>query len=150
MSGDQIPSLPGRKRRQMSGVCPGGMFKLGFDWFMRGLCVFLIFLGQRNETFNKRRSHCVCPNCISGLNSGSGNIQQKSHSCHYPGCGKVGFGIKKIKFVKEGRSSFHHLNLLSELTENEKMGLLMFYLSVAIARGTMAFKTEGHMDRVKF
>lgn len=45
--------------------------------------------GQTNETFNKRRSHCVCPNCISGLNSGSGNVQQKSHSCHYPGCGKV-------------------------------------------------------------
>jgi len=45
--------------------------------------------GQRNEMFNKRRSHCVCPNCISGLNSGSGNMQQKSHSCHYPGCGKV-------------------------------------------------------------
>ena len=24
----------------MSGVCLGGMFKLGFDWFMRGLCFF--------------------------------------------------------------------------------------------------------------
>ena len=24
MSGDQIPALPGRKRRQMLGVCPGG------------------------------------------------------------------------------------------------------------------------------
>ncbi|KAL9980491.1 hypothetical protein ACROYT_G009091 [Oculina patagonica] len=44
---------------------------------------------QRNEPFNKRRSHCVCPNCISGLNSGTGNVQQRSHSCHYPGCGKV-------------------------------------------------------------
>ena len=24
MSGDQIPSLPGKKRRQIPGVCPGG------------------------------------------------------------------------------------------------------------------------------
>ena len=35
MSGNQIPSLPGRKRRQMPGVCPGGrMFKLRFDWYI--------------------------------------------------------------------------------------------------------------------
>ena len=37
----------------------------------------------------KRRSHCVCPNCLSGLNSVTENVQQRSHSCHYPGCGKV-------------------------------------------------------------
>ena len=36
MSGDQIPSLPGKKRRQMPGVCPeGGMLKLRFDWYIR-------------------------------------------------------------------------------------------------------------------
>ena len=28
------PSRPGRKRRQMPGVCPGGMFKLRFDWYI--------------------------------------------------------------------------------------------------------------------
>ena len=86
---------------------------------------FCILLGQTNETFNKRRSHCVCPNCVSGLNSGSGNVQQKSHSCHYPGCGKVGFSIKKYSYWKKGHRSFNHLNLLSEPTENKKMGLLM-------------------------
>ncbi|PFX20516.1 uncharacterized protein LOC111336803 [Stylophora pistillata] len=47
------------------------------------------FEGLRNEVVNKRRSHCVCPNCLNGLNSGTGNVQQRSHSCHYPGCGKV-------------------------------------------------------------
>ena len=45
----------------------------------------------------KRRSHCVCPNCLSGLNSGSGNVQQRSHSCHYPGCGKVYYTIKLLQ-----------------------------------------------------
>jgi len=45
--------------------------------------------GQRSDMSNKRRSHCVCPNCLSGLNSGTGNVQQRSHTCHYPGCGKV-------------------------------------------------------------
>ena len=38
MSGVQMPSLPGRKRRQMPGVCPKGrgryMFKLQFDWYI--------------------------------------------------------------------------------------------------------------------
>ena len=34
MSGDQFPSLPDRKRRQMPGVCPGGMLKLRFDWYI--------------------------------------------------------------------------------------------------------------------
>ena len=34
MSGDQIPSLPGKKKRQMPGVCPGGLLKLRFDWYM--------------------------------------------------------------------------------------------------------------------
>ena len=32
-----MPSLPGRKRHQMPGVCPGpgvGVFKLPFDWYM--------------------------------------------------------------------------------------------------------------------
>lgn len=58
-----------------------------------------IWTGQRNvkvegqvpvnEFPMKRRSHCVCPNCLSGLNSGTENVQQRSHSCHYPGCGKV-------------------------------------------------------------
>ena len=40
MSGDQILALLGRKRRQMSGVCPGGgMLKLRFDWYITfGLC----------------------------------------------------------------------------------------------------------------
>ena len=33
MSGDQMPSLLGRKRRQMPGVCPGGMLKLRVDWY---------------------------------------------------------------------------------------------------------------------
>ena len=27
-------SLPGRKRRQMPGVCPGGMLKLRFGWYI--------------------------------------------------------------------------------------------------------------------
>lgn len=45
--------------------------------------------GQVNEMPVKRRSHCVCPNCLSGLNSVTENVQQRSHSCHYPGCGKV-------------------------------------------------------------
>ena len=41
MSGDQIPSLPGRKRRPMPGVCAvGGMLKLRFDWYITGLCKF--------------------------------------------------------------------------------------------------------------
>ena len=31
----QIPSLPGKRRRKMPGVCPGGMFKLRFDWYIR-------------------------------------------------------------------------------------------------------------------
>ena len=35
MSGDQMPSLPGRKKRQMPWICPGGgMFKLRFDWYI--------------------------------------------------------------------------------------------------------------------
>ena len=35
MSGNQIPSLPGRKRRQMPGVCPGGgMLRLRFHWYI--------------------------------------------------------------------------------------------------------------------
>ena len=34
MSSDQIPSLPGKKKRQMPGVCPGGMLKLRFDWYI--------------------------------------------------------------------------------------------------------------------
>ena len=37
MSGDQIPSLPGKKRRQMPMVCPGGgggMLKRQFDWYI--------------------------------------------------------------------------------------------------------------------
>ena len=35
MVGDQIPSLPGKKRRQMPGVCRGGgMLKLRFDWYI--------------------------------------------------------------------------------------------------------------------
>ena len=38
MSGDQILALPGRKRRQMPGVGPGGegggMLKLRFDWYI--------------------------------------------------------------------------------------------------------------------
>ena len=34
MSGDQIPSLPGKKRRQIPRVCPGGMLKLRFDWYI--------------------------------------------------------------------------------------------------------------------
>ena len=37
MSGDQIPSLPGKKRGQIPGVCLGGgrgMLKLLFDWYI--------------------------------------------------------------------------------------------------------------------
>ena len=39
MSGDQMPSLPGRKSRQMHGVCPeqgggGVMLKFWFDWYI--------------------------------------------------------------------------------------------------------------------
>ena len=34
MSGDQIPSLPIKKRRQMPEVCPGGMLKIRFDWYI--------------------------------------------------------------------------------------------------------------------
>ena len=35
MSGDQIPSLPGRKRRQNARGMPGGrMLKLWFDWYI--------------------------------------------------------------------------------------------------------------------
>ena len=34
MSGDQIPCLPGKKRREMPGVYPGGMLKLRFDWYI--------------------------------------------------------------------------------------------------------------------
>ena len=39
MNGDQILSLPGKKRHQMPGVCPGGgggggMLKLRFDWYI--------------------------------------------------------------------------------------------------------------------
>ena len=35
MSGDQLPSLPGRKRHQMPRVCPWeGMLKLWFDWYI--------------------------------------------------------------------------------------------------------------------
>ena len=37
MSGDQMPSLPGRKRRQMPGVCQGGMLKLRFDCYITNL-----------------------------------------------------------------------------------------------------------------
>ena len=37
MSGNQIPSLPGKKRRQMPGVCRGGMLKLRFDWYITSL-----------------------------------------------------------------------------------------------------------------
>ena len=29
-----VPSLPGKKRRQMPGVCPGGMLKLRFGWYI--------------------------------------------------------------------------------------------------------------------
>ena len=36
MSGDQMPSLLGRKWHQMPGVCSGGGvgFKLQFDWYI--------------------------------------------------------------------------------------------------------------------
>ena len=35
MSGDQLPSLRGRKRHQMPRVCPWeGMLKLWFDWYI--------------------------------------------------------------------------------------------------------------------
>ena len=33
-SDNQIPSSPGRQRCQMPGVCPGGMLKLQFDWYI--------------------------------------------------------------------------------------------------------------------
>ena len=33
----QMPSLLGRKRRQMPGVCPGGMFKLRLDWYITSI-----------------------------------------------------------------------------------------------------------------
>ena len=44
MSGDQIPSLPGKKRRQMPGVCPGvggEMLKLRFDWYIIYIIVYI-------------------------------------------------------------------------------------------------------------
>ena len=54
MSGDQIPSLPGKKRRQMPGVCPGEMLKLRFDWYMiLGRC---LFAGCTSKVYNRSRS----------------------------------------------------------------------------------------------
>ena len=41
MSDDQIPSFPGKKRRQMSGVCRGGMLKLRFDWYISVVYSFI-------------------------------------------------------------------------------------------------------------
>ena len=37
MSGNQIPSLPERKRASNARGMPGGMFKLRFDWYITGL-----------------------------------------------------------------------------------------------------------------
>lgn len=67
------------------------------------------FGGLGNEVVNKRRSHCVCPNCLNGLNSGTGNVQHRSHSCHYPGCGKV-LNSMKIQLQKKGCLSLFHYN----------------------------------------
>ena len=51
MSGDQIPSLPGKKRRQIPGVCPEGMLKRRFDWYITNItqCFSIVFVrgGQR-------------------------------------------------------------------------------------------------------
>ena len=54
MSGDQIPSLPGKKRCRMPGVCPGVMLKLRFDWYIKVIPLKLFhyktfFENWRNE-----------------------------------------------------------------------------------------------------
>ena len=59
MSGDQIPSHPGKKRHQMPGVCPGvgegGMLKLWFDWNINFKIDFAQFM---NRIFTTKFEAC--------------------------------------------------------------------------------------------
>ena len=64
MNGDQMPSLPDRKRRQMPGVCPGGMFKLRFEWYI----IFRDF-SLPNSGKDSHPSHCI-PSHISMVGPG--------------------------------------------------------------------------------
>ena len=44
-----VSSLPGKKRRQMPGVCPGGMLKLRFGWYISEMFIFILFGGWSVE-----------------------------------------------------------------------------------------------------
>ena len=51
--------FPGRKRRQMPGVCPGRMFKLRFDWYKMLRDGSRNFVGYVINTVGLRSAHTM-------------------------------------------------------------------------------------------